>query len=328
MVPSCALACHSYDLALSPLPEGCRELASACTTRCARSRCGGHWDLVCDGRLRDGVVNDVLARFGRDAGRLHACALGEPADLLLARCARERAARLRRRGNDRPHRQLEGGRPDRRAHRYAGKRRRCGRARCGHGEPVDPDRRAACCRAHGGRRRFRGYRVRRRRDLRPRQGGDGRDEASFHRLAGRAVPKHESRCADEARALGRPHRAVEFPARGRRRPHHAQPRENLSCTHGRLFVRAQAHGVNLGFVRHEPGRQGGLRGEGVEAFRGIRPGRHDRLRQDRHAYRGATPGEMRYRARRMEPDPGPSLRGVLGRALPASRRARRRSRCG
>lgn len=89
---------------------------------------------------------------------------------------------------------------------------------------------------------------------------------------------------------------------------------------------AQAHGVNLGFVRHEPGRQGGLHGEGVEAFRGIRPGRHDRLRQDRHAYRGATPGEMRYRARRMEPDPGPSLRGVLGRALPASRRARRRSR--
>lgn len=31
----------------------------------------------------------------------------------------------------------------------------------------------ACRRAHGGRRRFRGYRVRRRRDLRSRQGGDG-----------------------------------------------------------------------------------------------------------------------------------------------------------
>ena len=192
----------------------------------------------------------------------------------------------------------------------------------------DPDRRAACRRAHGRRRRFRGYRVRRRRDLRPRQGGDGRDEASFHRLAGRAVPKHESRCPDEARALGRPHRALEFPARGRRRPHHAQPRENIGGAYGQLFVRPQAHGVNLGFVRHEPGRQGGLHGEGVEAFRGIRPGRHDRLRQDWHAYRGATPGEMRYRARRMEPDPGPSLRGVLGRALPASRRARRRSRRG
>ena len=184
MVPPRTPARHSYDLALSPLPESGRELASACAARCARPRCGGHRHLVRDGRLRDGVVDDVPPRFGRDVGRLHARTLGEPVDLLPARRAGKRAARLRRPGDDRSDCQPEGGRSHRRAHRHAGKRRWRGRARCCHGEPVDPDRRAACRRAHGGRRRLRGHRVRRRRDFRPRQSGNGRDEASLYRLAG------------------------------------------------------------------------------------------------------------------------------------------------
>ena len=79
--------------------------------------------------------------------------------------------------------------------------------------------------------------------------------------------------------------------------------QKTACgSHGGLLLRAQADRVHLRALRHEPERQGGLHGQGVEALRGLRPGRCHRASTRPGTLTEATPEvHSRHRLQRLEP---------------------------